>query len=168
MCLVHYRVGDMLSLMGNTTFSAIDPRSVAAAVASFRPLPTAVEVVGGGVDWLSPSSVDQSPSSVASRSRRALGALLQALRDALPPTTRIGGPPDRPADDDFWRLAQSPMLVLGAGSFGLAAALAGRPGQQVRSPACGHLLDVVNTRRAPRHERWRPGWREYAFDVVRF
>lgn len=168
-CIVHYRVGDYLTLAGANQ-SAISPYSVASAVASFSPLPVTVELLGGGIDWLSPSSTDQSVASVVSRSRSWLHQLRHAIRALLPPSTRLLGPSPRPADVDFVRMADAELLVLAGGSFGLAAALAGRRGQQVRLPAADHQLDVFRTRRAPRAAdkgaRWPDGWREYSFELV--
>ena len=40
------------------------------------------------------------------------------------------------ADADFLRMACTPRLVLGAGSFALFAGLAGGAGQEVRAPSC--------------------------------
>lgn len=158
----------MLSLTGGN-FTAISPQSVAAAVAAISPRPTFVEVASGGGNWLSPSSMDQSIASVQARSRRVLDELLDALRRALPPTTRVRGPTPRPPDVDFWRMADAPCLVLAGGSFGLAAAIAGRAGQIVRSPAAEHHLDLIRTRRpsgkrALVHARWL----EYEYDVKTF
>ena len=66
--------GAVLSLAGGN-YSGISPRSVARAVASFAPPSDVVEVVDGGVEWLSASSMDLSLASVRMRSRRALEKL---------------------------------------------------------------------------------------------
>jgi hypothetical protein len=80
-CVVHYRVGDMLSLHVNGGM-IINPAAVAAAAASFAPAPTSVEILDGGVGWGVDGAVnsDDDPSSVISRS---LGVRLMAS-DCIP------------------------------------------------------------------------------------
>ena len=79
--VVHYRVGDMLSLHVNGGM-IINPAAVAAAAASFAPAPTSVEILDGGVGWGVDGAVnsDDDPSSVISRS---LGVRLMAS-DCIP------------------------------------------------------------------------------------
>jgi hypothetical protein len=168
LCAVHYRVGDYLSLRGGNR-SAISPRSVAAAVASFNPPPKIIVLMDGGVEWLSTSSDDPSAASVTARSRRMIQRLREALFATVVAGTRIVGPQRGSPDEDFVQLVHAPMLVIAGGSFGLAAAVAGtgarrdtpmlgsqrsalnrhqeHRAQQVRLPACGHHLDVFSTSR---------------------
>ena len=58
------------------------------------------------------------------------------------------------------------LVVLAGGSFGLAAAAAGVPGQQVRSPAAEHQLDLVHSPTPPMPTPLRPGWHEYEYRLV--
>ena len=166
-CVVHFRLGDMLTIAGGNR-SAINPRSVAAAVATFDPPPSMVEIMDGGIEWVSASaSEERSASRVTWLSQVMLGRLVGALREALPSSTRIVGPIRRSAEEDFFVMASAPRLVLAGGSFGLAAALAGRVGhQEVRSPACGHHLDLLRTARQPHERPLRHGWSEYVFNMV--
>ena len=92
--------------------------------------------------------------------------LSRALRTALP-STRILPSTLRAADGDFFSLTEADYVVVAGGSFGLLGAMAGKPGQQVRSPACDHHLDVAGSRRAPSPKPLRNGWLEYPYDLVR-
>ena len=52
-----------------------------------------------------------------------------------------------------------------SGSFGLLGGIAGVPGQQTRSPATDHHLDVLGSRRDAARVL-RDGWREYTYEMV--
>jgi len=68
-------------------------------------------------------------------------------------------------DEDFFKMVAAPMLVVGGGSLGMAAALASRS-QQVRSPACGPdgCLWLQLTRNTANYAREiRPGWHTYPY-----
>lgn len=164
--VVHYRVGDMLSLEGNDGM-IISPSSVARAAASLSPPPATLEILDGGVSWLSQLGRDQDTRSVVSSSLEVLLNLSLALREALP-GTRLVPSTLRSADEDLIALANADAVVLAGGSFGIVGAAAGPPGQQVRSPACDHHLDVVGSRRAAASiKRLRDGWEEYVYELER-
>jgi len=70
-------------------------------------------------------------------------------------------------DEDFFKAANAPMLVVGGGSFAAAAALASKSGA-VRSPACGPegclWLQLTHNSKEQAREV-RPGWSTFAYDM---
>ena len=70
-------------------------------------------------------------------------------------------------DEDFFKAANAPMLVVGAGSFAAAAALASKS-EAVRSPACGPegCLWLQLTPDSARYAREvRPGWATFGYQM---
>ena len=163
-CVIHYRVGDFLTLV-NQDGLIISPASVAAAAASFRPRPTTIEVLDGGIGWNSSIGVDSEASSTIDRSLEALYNLSLALKAALlaawlPPSTL------RSPDEDLYIMANAPMLVTAGGSFGLVGAIGGAAGQQVRSPATDHHMDISGSSRRKVGRSLRKGWSEYVYKLT--
>jgi hypothetical protein len=70
-------------------------------------------------------------------------------------------------DEDFFKAANAPMLVVGGGSFAAAAALASKSGA-VRSPACGPdgclWLQLTHNSKEQAREV-RPGWSTFAYEM---
>jgi len=70
-------------------------------------------------------------------------------------------------DEDFFKAANAPMLVVGGGSFAAAAALASKS-EAVRSPACGpegcQWLQLTHNSEEQAREV-RPGWSTFAYDM---
>ena len=68
-------------------------------------------------------------------------------------------------DEDFFKAASAPMLVVSGGSFGVAAALASHS-QVIRSPACGpegcQWLQLTSDTEEQAREI-RPGWHTYPY-----
>ena len=161
-CIVHYRVGDFLSF---TQVPA--PRSVAEAIASFDPPPTSVELlsVGGQLpDWNSGTSTDPNTSdaeagSISAISLQLIHQLLQNVSELLPNAT-VRQAPARPPDEDLYRMALAPMLVVGDGSFGISGALSATG--RVRSPAAKNLYEPSPDQPV---RTVRPGWTTYNFDA---
>ena len=162
-CIVHYRVGDFLSF---TQVPA--PRSVAEAIASFDPPPTSVELLSVGgqhfPDWNSGNSTDPNTSdaetdSISAVSLQLIHQLLRNVRELLPNAT-VRQAPARPPDEDFYRMALAPMLVVGVGSFGISGALSATG--RVRSPAAKNLYQPWPDQPV---RTVRPGWTTYNFDA---
>jgi hypothetical protein len=166
-CVVHYRVGDLVEYLQehypDQRPRILSPKSVASAVASFRPPPLTVEILNGGTfhfDLLKNHSQRKEDIEVA-KSLQAIIDLKDAIAQLLPDaqvSISSGGTPD----EDWFKLSQAPMAAVSLGSFALSAVLAGT-NNQVRSPASKHLLNPWIGQEAP--TQMRPGWTSYEFEL---
>jgi hypothetical protein len=166
-CVVHYRVGDYLEneFLQVTNFRWINPKSVASAVASFTPQPETIEILGGGKDWASSGGVGVAPNKKTVRkSVDILDNLRVALEGQLP-SARVIMSTNGSADEDWFKIATSPMVVLGpASSFGLTAAMAG-VNNKVRS-ANPYDIQVHKHIRLGSPTHIRPGWTTYPVEII--
>lgn len=156
-CTVHFRVGDLISYgrMWGLEPKIIAPASVAAAVASFSPHPTSIEILGGGMDH------DSTPAEQV-KSLAVLESLEREIEAKIPGAavfTDFNGS----ADEDWYKMASSPMLVFAVGSFAETAAVAGQ-NNSVRSPACKNMMYANETNKDEETEI-RPGWTTYAYEM---
>ena len=89
----------------------------------------------------------------------------QRLEDALraaAPSARIVRRAAFSTDADFFRAAHAPMLVTGAGSFAVTAAIAGH-GHQIRTPAAANL-NFPNRGGLAEGAVLAANWRTYTYD----
>lgn len=132
--VVHYRVGDAL-----LNEPPIHPASIAKALASLTPKPKTIEVLDGGFSF-KPDKPESTKFSVW---------LLKLLSDeilAVLPDAKIFMPTAKSVrqasvDEDWAKLVNAKMMVAGAGSFGLSAAIARNHSdthKQTRTPAYWH------------------------------
>lgn len=137
-CVVHFRTGDFLREYGDDGWNATHVRravdAMVSAAATFSTSVSRFEVLGGGFDHRCISAFQLCGTGVLDEVARALAetfpnASVVALRDGS-------------ADDDFIRMVDAQMLLLGscgtelkvASSFSVFAALASNA--QVRLPGC--------------------------------
>jgi hypothetical protein len=83
-----------------------------------------------------------------------------ALRAAVPSATFVRHSP-LSIDADWYRLALAPMLLTGAGSFAVTAAIAG-VGKRIRTPAADNLN--FPDRATREEELIANNWRTYTYD----
>eukprot|EP00928_Gymnodinium_smaydae_P063228 TRINITY_DN46884_c0_g1_i1.p1 TRINITY_DN46884_c0_g1~~TRINITY_DN46884_c0_g1_i1.p1 ORF type:complete len:381 (-),score=55.57 TRINITY_DN46884_c0_g1_i1:191-1273(-) len=171
-CIVHYRVGDLVNSLvswGNEA-SVLSTRSVASAVASLRPhqqLCSSVEILGSGathpcMDFGKPCF--GKARNVTKQERASLSLLTQLKQDieAQLPHAKVEVRAGGTADEDFYKMATAPGLVIGAGSFAVAGALAGR-NNDVLSPAARDWLCLQCGQDEPMEVR--PNWRTYKYEL---
>lgn len=132
--VVHFRLGDALN-----NEPSIHPASIAKALASLNPKPKTIEVLDGGFSF-KPDKPGNTKLSVW---------LLKLLSDEILtvlPDAKIFMPTAKSVrsasvDEDWAKLVNAKMMVAGAGSFGLSAAIARNhsdPAKQTRTPAYWH------------------------------
>lgn len=163
--LVHYRLGDFV-----TNSWCIPPTDLAAAAAPLDP--TVVEIMDGGKRHLDQVDGYSATPHRANRTRQQFalhlsvdlqGELEAALRAALP-SAKIVRPAPASIDADWFRLAQAPLLLTGAGSFAVTAAIAAAHASTVRTPAADNLNFPNRARREV--EQLASNWRTYAYDLA--
>lgn len=168
-CTVHFRVGDISATPFCKGHFVFDPASIAAAVASFSPLPESVEILNGGSGHcFLPSKVSgelqECPASMIEKLQRKSDALLnelqQAIETQIPGVQVVLGSKTSAPDEDWFKLATSPMMVISAGTFGVTAALAS-VNSSIRSPAMTNGLCPQLGQEAP--GSLRSGWSTYAY-----
>ena len=148
--VVHYRVGDALS-----NEAPVHPRSIAKALASLSPQPKTIEVLNGGFNF-QPDKAMSIKFSVY---------LLKVLSDeilAALPNAKVIMPTAQSVrassvDQDWAKLVNAKMMVAGAGSFGLSAAVARNhslPEKQTRTPAYWHGVYPCSTKHYQVDEEW--------------
>ena len=161
--VVHYRLGDFV-----TNRWCVPPRDIAAAAAELSP--SVVEIMDGGVRHLdqidgwsqSPHKANRSRIAFANRVNGELQLLLeQALRAAVPSARFVRHMPVS-IDADWYRVANAPMLITGAGSFAVTAAIAGL-GRQIRTPAADNL-NFPDRGPSLEAEALAHNWRTYSYD----
>ena len=161
--VIHYRLGDFV-----TNSWCIAPADVAAAAAALSP--TVVEIMDGGMRHLDqvdgysagPHRANRTRQQYALRlSSELQGELEGALRAALP-SARITRTPPASIDADWFRIVHAPMLVSGAGSFAVTAAIASH-GREVRTPASDNLN--FPDRGVRPVETLAANWRTYSYSA---
>lgn len=161
--VVHYRLGDFV-----TNSWCIPPRDVAAAAAPLSP--SVIEIMDGGMRHLDQVDGYSAGPHRANRTRQQyalqLSAELQrdveaALRSAVP-DAKIVRSPAASIDHDWFRIAHAPLLVTGAGSFAVTAAIAAHA-SEVRTPAADNLNFPDTAVRT--EEQLAPNWRTYRYDM---
>lgn len=175
-CVVHYRVGDLVkwaqAMDVNNKSVILHPMSFAAAVASFSPRPTTVEILEGGASHFDTRAIDGSISNktistdidkvtLANKMKsfaflqRVKHAIEEQLPDAL--VTFSSGT----ADEDWYKLSQASKAVIAVGSFAHTAVMAGT-NNQVRSPASSSLDFASRDLEQPM--QIREGWETYPYE----
>ena len=161
--VVHYRLGDFV-----TNRWCVPPRDVAAAASALSP--SIVEIMDGGVRHLDqidgwsagPHKANRSRIAFANRVNGEVQLLLEeALRAAVPSARLIRHTPVS-IDADWYRIANAPMLITGAGSFAVTAAIAGL-GHHIRTPAADNL-NFPDRGPRPATEVLAHNWRTYNYD----
>jgi hypothetical protein len=167
-CVVHYRVGDLAEFLHQLKQQRavnLSPKSLASAVASFRPPPLTVEILNGGAfhfnkDYLTRDAINITEDTEEAKSFQAIINLKDAIAQMLPDaqvSINSGGT----VDEDWFKLSQAPMAAVSMGSFALSAVLAGT-NNQIRSPASKDLLNPIE-QEAP--TQMRPGWITYGYEL---
>ena len=98
----------------------------------------------------------------AMRLSATLQADLEAALRAALPRAKIVRTPAASIDADWFRIAHAPLLVTGAGSFAVTAAIASHA-TKVRTPAADNL-NFPDRATVP-VEQLAPNWRTYAYNA---
>ncbi len=163
--VVHYRLGDFV-----TNSWCISPVDIAETAASLNP--SVIEIMDGGVKHLdqvdgyfdTPHRVNRTRQQTALRISSELQGDLESALRAAAPSARIMRSAATTVDADWFRMAHAPMLVTGAGSFAVTAAVASH-GQQIRTPAAANLNFPDRATRPAEH--LAPNWRTFTYDLAR-
>ena len=159
-CVVHFRAGDFTNEVRGGWSQERVRRSISAMVAAVRTFPAAVdrfEVLGGGI-------THRCTPALADCGTSALDEVCRALRRAFP-NASVVSLRDGSADDDFVRMVDAPMLLLGSGgtdlkvgsSYAVYAAVANTG--LVRLPGC--FLRFGHCAQGQKAAAIADGWRGY-------
>ena len=137
--VVHYRMGDFV-----TNRWCVPPGDIARVAASLRP--SVIEIMDGGVKHLDqidgwsqgPHRANRSRIAYANKANVELQGRLKAALTSAAPWAKIVHHTPVSIDADWFRIAHAPLLVTGAGSFAVTAAIAGF-GSSIRTPAADNL-----------------------------
>lgn len=146
--VIHYRVGDFLN-----QHKIIDPMDIVNVYANLNlPYNTSVCILDGGIAFNTNNVLREKSTK-----------LMQMLKSGISKyTNKVINTNNKP-DVDFMICANAPVLITGAGSFAVAAAIANDQGI-IRTPACKNLnfpvhgkIDVFEL---------RPNWQIYDFEYI--
>lgn len=161
--VVHYRMGDFV-----TNRWCVPPGDIARVAASLRP--SVIEIMDGGVKHLDqidgwsqgPHRANRSRIAYANKANVELQGRLKAALTSAAPWAKIVHHTPVSIDADWFRIAHAPLLVTGAGSFAVTAAIAGF-GSSIRTPAADNL-NFPDRHPVGAEETMAHNWRTYAYD----
>lgn len=161
--VLHYRLGDFV-----TNSWCVPPKDIAAVAASLNP--SVIEIMDGGVRHLDqvdgwsqgPHRANRSRLAYAHRVNGELQAKLEAALASAAPNARITRHTSASIDADWFRIAHAPLLVTGAGSFAVTAAIAGHA-SHIRTPAADNL-NFPDRGPSVAEETMAHNWRTYTYD----
>ena len=166
-CVIHYRLGDVVTLG-----DAIDYNSIINVIEELKDKIDTIEIMDGGQNH-HPIRLAQGFATFkksllredVSKSSQIYNNFYSSLNQKFPNINVIKSE-KRTSDEDFYRMASSPILITGAGSYAIAAAIGGNS-KIIRTPSCkdldhpkyGCLEDLVINKKGC-------DWKTYEYEML--
>ena len=138
-CIIHYRLGDVVTLG-----DAINYTSIINVIEELKEKIDTIEILDGGQNHHPIQVVDGVKvfakgllRSDVSTSSKIYNDFYKSLNDKFPNINVIKSE-KRTSDEDFFRMVSAPILITAAGSYAIAAAIAG-DSKIIRTPSCKDL-----------------------------
>ena len=137
-CLIHYRLGDVVSLG-----DVIDYKYILQTLKDLKINFSVIEIMDGGRTHTGKpfGNLDVWKNFIFNtdlkESNKIYEDFYQELKDNFP-NTKIIQSPKKSTDEDFFRMSSAPILVTGTGSYALSACIGGKS-RIIRTPASKDL-----------------------------